>query len=578
MRGKRKSMKKRHFAAIAATAAGLCFAFIGQSYADSGWLQKDGGAWVWQKENGELLTEDWRRSKGAWFYLGEDGTMQKNRLIRYRNDLYYLDENGAMSANRWLYVTAELGAETGSEEGWYYFLESGKAFSRKGNGFRRLIGDRYYAFDDTGRMLTGFLDADGNEIEGETASAFAAASYYAAPDGALYTDQWLDYRTTSDETFEGSNELESALAGKNYSDYDQIWLYFDANSKKVFAKPGDDGDLRIATRTIDGKKYGFDENGVMLTTFTTEGGLTNAGSVDQSVIGTEKPVYWFSGNDGGAAQTNTWVYMYPPEYLNAEDYDEQKPSWWYIGAAGKAYQDGIKRINGRDYAFDRIGRMQAGFVLFSDPKKALEIEGIPQDGKSHFVTRYNLEDWSSRDFIEGNLFGIDRCKLYFFGPDAQSDGSMKTGSDVEIQLSDGVFSFGFSPSGIAYGNQNTLAKRDGAYYINGLRLEGSEDDRYGVVKDASDRYFVVDQNGKVMTGSRRAVEDGNGGWLLIINGRFAARVETTERPRWATVNGIEGFYEYDRELDTKGHLGALLAGKGDEPDTGGLADGQALNF
>ena len=56
--------------------------------------------------------------------------------------------------------------------------------------------------------------------------------------------------------------------------------------------------------------------------------------------------------------------------------------------SGQVYRDRIRRINGRSYAFDGIGRMQTGFVLF--------------DGKSEFVARYEVDDWSSEDFIEGN--------------------------------------------------------------------------------------------------------------------------------------------------------------------------------
>ena len=40
--------------------------------------------------------------------------------------------------------------------------------------------------------------------------------------------------------------------------------------------------------------------------------------------------------------------------------------------------------------------MQTGFVLF--------------DGKSEFVARYEVDDWSSEDFIEGTIYGIEKAK------------------------------------------------------------------------------------------------------------------------------------------------------------------------
>ena len=90
------------------------------------------------------------------------------------------------------------------------------------------------------------------------------------------------------------------------------------------------------------------------------------------------------------------------------------------GPKWKDFQNKIKNVNGRYYAFDGLGRMQTGFVLF--------------DTRSTFVAQYDMDAWSSEDFIEGNIYGIEKADLYFFSPDELNDGSMQTGSELKVEL------------------------------------------------------------------------------------------------------------------------------------------------
>ena len=79
--------------------------------------------------------------------------------------------------------------------------------------------------------------------------------------------------------------------------------------------------------------------------------------------------------------------------------------------------------------------MRTGFVLF--------------DGKDTFVAQYDTDDWTAEDFKNGDLYGLEKADLYLFAPDELNDGSMQTGGDIKVELSDGVFTFGFGSSGIA---------------------------------------------------------------------------------------------------------------------------------
>ncbi len=52
--------------------------------------------------------------------------------------------------------------------------------------------------------------------------------YYAGENGALLSGVWRDYGSV---TLGGADDLESSLTGKNYSEYKELWLYFDDNFK-----------------------------------------------------------------------------------------------------------------------------------------------------------------------------------------------------------------------------------------------------------------------------------------------------------------------------------------------------------
>ena len=52
-----------------------------------------------------------------------------------------------------------------------------------------------------------------------------------------------------------------------------------------------------------------------------------------------------------------------------------------------------------------------------------------------------------------------------------------------------------------------------------------------MVRENENSYRVVNANGKTITGNKKVVKDKDGGWLIIINSRFAARVDDEFKPR-----------------------------------------------
>lgn len=549
---------KRRVAVIATLAlSAACIAGIPwvDAQAADGWTMTDGEWRYYEGRDSQPVTQAWRESRGFWFYLSEDGTMLKNRLFWHRESIYYVDQDGRRAQNAWVYVDGQNGIGDGFEEGWYYFGSNGKGYRRTGESFKKQVGEDTYIFDENGKMLTGWINEDGEPVEDE--DAFVEGMYYAREDGRLLNAEWLEYGST-DEGMGGSS-LDSEVAGRNYRDYDQMWFFFDSSCKKVKSN----GE-HPKQKAINGATYGFDENGVMLSWWGKVATVSNA---DKSNPTSDVSARYYSGYDGGQLLRDTWFWMYPSENLDQDDFDNQESSWWYADSKGEVYRNRIRTINGRAYAFDGIGRMRTGFVLF--------------DGKSEFVAQYDVDAWESGDFINGSLYGIEKADLYLFSPDELNDGSMQTGNDIAVELADGVYHFGFASNGKAFGNRNQLQKRNDRYYINGLRLDADEEYGYGVVQveDGDETYYqVVDTKGKVVEGKQKIVKDKDGAYLLIIRNRFMAWCGDEDKPRWRDGPEGTGFYHYDRDNDEDHYAEGLIASSDTEPDISGLPEEQRLNF
>lgn len=532
-------------------AAVLCTVFIAAapfvSLAVEGWDQEQ-GEWVYRDQDDRPVTNTWRLSKEEWYYLDAGGRILQNSIFHTGAGIYYVDADGKRARSTWIWIDAESCPGTMFEEGWYYFGADGRAYTSRG-GFLKKIDGSTYAFNGDGRLLTGWLDESGIPLD-DVENPFMEGMYYSREDGALLTGEWLDYGHEEDKT--GGADQQSMLTGKPYSDYDRMWIYFDEKSRKVRSRGS-----QLKKKTIGGDTYGFDENGVMNPWWSR---VASVSSADRSNPTVSEPARFYAGYDGGRLLKNEWFWMYPSENLDAEDYSGQECSWWYADEKGDVIANRLRKIRGKRYAFDGIGRMRTGFVLF--------------DGKTEFVAQYDMDDWSSEDFIDGNLYGLEKADLYFFSADEWNDGSMQTGKALQIQLADGLYTFGFSDSGKAYGNRNKLQKKDDVYYINGLRLEADPEYGYGVVMvehGGKTSYQVVDGSGKAVKGRRRIVKDHCGGYLMILNNRFVAWSGDENRPRWKDG----GFYLCD-EADRDG--GTLIAGGGLEPSADGLPEEQRLNF
>lgn len=483
--------------------------------------QQDGTDWKYLDDNGNLKYDTWVESEGNWYYIGYKGVMLTDTLFESNDRYYYVDANGVMAKSTWLQLSD---AETG-EKHWYYFGADGSAYKGvSGKASTKLIDGKRYLFDTDGRMLTGFVDANGEVIAPEENNPFIEAKYYFGADGAMYQNQWLEYLSIA---VPGASDVRSSLAQRDYNEYQEVWLYFGADGKKYTAK----SDSASRLYTIGDFKYAFDENGVMMPKFSVK-------NANVTATASNATVRYGSLDTEGQLIPDRWIWAVPTDVMDEEEYHSQEFSWWRTTPDGKLLKDGIYSVYGRKYAFDALGRMQAGFVIMLDGGK--------------FAIQYDVDEWERADFLEkaidSPIPSIDRGNLYLFSADEFNDGSMQTGKEIYVQLNDELSVFGFKPNGKAYGNRCTLEKVNGKYYYNGLRLDADASLGYGIVDTDTNAginsFVVVNTRGDVVKGSRKVVKDGAGNWIIIRNGKFFARVDDADKPRWR--NGQ--FWHYDSSL------------------------------
>ena len=202
--------------------------------------------------------------KMLYGWIGTDGE-RKTGDDAWKDGVYYCGtENDGAQANGWVSLEIVDGNYTEDEAWksssnvfddenqtrWFYFKGNGKKITdEKGKG----INGKKYSFDEDGRMNAEWIIYDATPTTAKTATGSITATqgsadytrnwrYYGTPeDGARVTKGW--FKVVPDEN----------LNKGKYDDDEDSWYYSDKDGKLVASE----------IKTINGKKYLFDESGRM---------------------------------------------------------------------------------------------------------------------------------------------------------------------------------------------------------------------------------------------------------------------------------------------------------------------------
>ena len=475
--------KQTKIAAIVSAAALLAVGASMTSFAATGWQEED-GTWVYYNKAEEKVTDKWAKSGDNWFYLDADGYMATDMLIEDDEDYYYVDANGAMVRNQWIAIDNEDAGNDDDEPEvhWYYFQNNGKAYRKKGssNVFKKSINGKTYAFNDDAQMMFGWVDADGNMNSDD--DAWKEGIYYFGDenDGAMSTGWRLISIVDED--------CEELQPGDAFWDEDQDrWFWFKSSGKKQTAK--DAGTIKT-DKTINGKKYGFDEYGRMVADWITpveasavDGDHTESdGTKTQGQEKYTESFLYFSTPEDGARYTKGWFKVVPGYYLHEDKYEDGDSYWYYADGKGKIVASEIKTIKGKKYLFDSYGRMKKGLQLVEfgeddkhniDTKKAAVV--YADDSAEYKYANEDEFDDIVKDAASLKKLAAGDMAFMFFSSDEDHDGSEKTGKQT-INLDGDQLVFRFYTSGVKKG-QGINGVKDKKIYRGGKLLKADSDNK-----------------------------------------------------------------------------------------------------
>ena len=472
--------KQTKIAALISAAAVLSVGGAMTAFAATGW-QQENGTWVYYNRNEEKVTEQWQKSGDYWYYLDDNGEMAVDSLIDDNDDTYYVDVNGVMVTNRWVAVDNEnAGDENEPNQWWYYFGANGKAYKRNdsasGDVSLKTINGKKYTFNTDGKMQYGWVK------DGETQyddNAWQDSQYYFGDenDGAM-AEGWREIAIRDDQATD-------AQPGDNYWDEDQTrWFYFKASGKKEKDQTG---------KTINGRKYGFDEYGRMNAGWVTQATTSNTSVKDggkQGIATYSNSFMNYSTPEDGARYTKGWFKVTPGYYLQKDKYEDGSDYWYYSDGNGKLVTNQIKTINGKKYAFDNYGRMISGFVVLQMQQTGTAYSQKDIVDKLDDENRYDTADNYTR-FVQANdsLFRSGELRAYYFG--SSDDGSMKTGKQ-NVDIDGEKLTFEFEKNGSKKG-AGLIGMNDHKLYIGGKLTTADSDNKIEVV--------VLNSNNQLITKS-----------------------------------------------------------------------------
>lgn len=472
--------KQTKIAALISAAAVLSVGGAMTAFAATGW-QQENGTWVYYNRNEEKVTEQWQKSGDYWYYLDDNGEMAVDSLIDDNDDTYYVDVNGVMVTNRWVAVDNEnAGDENEPNQWWYYFGANGKAYKRNdsasGDVSLKTINGKKYTFNTDGKMQYGWVK------DGETQyddNAWQDSQYYFGDenDGSM-AEGWREIAIRDDQATD-------AQPGDNYWDEDQTrWFYFKASGKKEKGQTG---------KTINGRKYGFDEYGRMNAGWVTQATTSNTSVKDggkQGIATYSNSFMNYSTPEDGARYTKGWFKVTPGYYLQKDKYEDGSDYWYYSDGNGKLVTNQIKTINGKKYAFDNYGRMISGFVVLQMQQTGTAYSQKDIVDKLDDENRYDTADNYTR-FVQANdsLFRSGELRAYYFG--SSDDGSMKTGKQ-SVDLDGEKLTFEFEKNGSKKG-AGLIGMNDHKLYIGGKLTTADSDNKIEVV--------VLNSNNQLITKS-----------------------------------------------------------------------------
>jgi len=310
----------------------------------------------------------------------------------------------------------------------------------------------WYFYDNDGNRVEDAWKKSGENwywLDGEEGGAMAMEKiveddddiYYVDANGVMVRNTWVKVVNEDQDEDEDPAEYH--------------YYYMQSNGKAYKAS---DNSSAIRFRTIDGKRYAFDDDGQML-----YGWVNDQGERQSDDDGWENATYYLGNWDDGAMKTG-WqkVYVYDG------DEEDDMEHWFNFESNGKKRSSDAaetvkeEKINGQRYGFDNRGVMVYEWTLATnanaskssssswkyynsaeDGKRVtkgwFKVVAPSEDNDNVFKTNYGTDSFATSDADDENE------RWYY----ADGDGNLYAGQIKKIK---GKY-YGFRPEGEAGGNK-----------------------------------------------------------------------------------------------------------------------------
>ena len=384
---------------------------------------------------------------------------------------------------------------------WYYWNEKGERLTG-----RKELGGEVYFFDENGVMLTGWVNCprDGmpepysNNMDGEDI-------YYCGSDGKMARGWVIFY-----DPEQAAYEEEQQFQGIQDDEYREKRYYFNEKGKPYINE----------RKTIEGKRYIFDEEGAVLTGWIYDQGEgqsdrflsvdTDSPESDKELCRSHPENLMYGTLDDGSLAAGQWVDAIPP--WDEEDDDNRS---FYADSSSYVVTGSGARGSGTAVSARRKAQKIDGIGRLCLENWDTDVNVIRIDGKYYCLedsgTRTDGIIWLSgakgeASFADGIYCFMDHAAMKT-GPVMKENKDGDDGSDGYVyyyyfsERSNSKYSKGQGITGVSAGR----------LYYQGMAV-GAQDDTYEVVylptleeKDdtgMSTGFFLVDASGRVKKGSK----------------------------------------------------------------------------
>ena len=362
-------------------------------------------------------------------YFEDDGSVAYDKIVEVDRNKYYVNSDGYAVFNSWIEKDGNF----------YYAGNEGKLYL---DGVYDIEGYKYYLNID-GAMQKGWSD-DYN--------------YYGDPEDGYLINGFQELEIPNDFITEQAKERTA-------------WFYFDTNSyKRVYAEYDD-----YITKTIGGRKYCFDQNGIIRTGWRMIKDTTPVMKGYMYFVDETTDEFKY-----GEAVSNTWYAVEPPS-------------------------DVVPAADVRYFYFNGQGQPRTAPVG--------KLSKVRLDNKTFLFNEYGYA-----------VYGIQQVDndFYYFGPSVQ-DCSMKTGLfNRDIDGSEDNASFFFEEDG-----RGLTGVKNGKLYYKGKLQMADQEQKYAGIK-VNNLVYLVNSSGVVQKNKKKVKDADDNVWSTNSTGVVTYKDEAAD--------------------------------------------------